>query len=237
MIDELWPGGPRFIRRDDVFQLGTDSVLLASFAGGTHAKAAFDLGCGGGILAILLAYNNPKLRVDAVEIQPHAVALTRENVALGGFSGRISVTEGDLRRHRELFTAGAYDLVVSNPPYFPRGSGKTAESESLALCRDERSCSLRDICDAAAYLTCWDGKFALVHRPERLAEVVCSLSAAGMEPKRLRFVQHKAASAPSLFLLESRRGGKTGLDILPPLILADADGGDTDEVKQIYHRR
>lgn len=237
MIDELWPGGPRFIRRNDVFQLGTDSVLLASFAGGKHAKAAFDLGCGGGVLAILLACDNPQLRVDAVEIQPQAAELARENAALCGLGDRITVTEGDLRRHRELFTAGAYDLVVSNPPYFPTGSGKAADAESLALSRDERSCSLDDVTAAAAYLTCWGGKFALVHRPERLAQVICNLTDAGLEPKRLRFVQYKAATAPSLFLLESKRGGKTGLAILPPLVLSDEDGGDTEEVKQIYHRR
>ncbi len=93
-----------------------------------------------------------------------------------------------------------------------------------------------DVCAAASYLTRWGGRFALVHKPERLAEIICTLREYGLEPKRLRFVQHKAESAPSLFLLESRRGGNPSLTIEPPLILADAHGNDTEEVKSIYHR-
>ena len=95
----------------------------------------------------------------------------------------------DIRQFRSIPGAGAYDLVVCNPPYFPVGSGKSSGSEALAIAREERMCDLGDVCAAAAYFTRWGGRFAMVHRPERLAEAFCRLSASGLEPKRLRYVQ------------------------------------------------
>ena len=235
-FDALWPDGPRFRQAPGAFKLGTDSVLLADFANAAHASRIMDLGYGAGVLTVLLAATAPGAQVDGVEIQPGAAALCRENLTANGCLERCSVHTGDLRRHRELFPAGAYDLVVSNPPYFPEKSGYTAPDESRAAARDERSCTLEDLCAAARYLTRWGGLFALVHRPERLSEVLCAMHAAGLEPKRLRMVQYQYDSAPNLFLAEGRRGGKPGLDVLPPLILAEADGSDTAEIRRIYHR-
>jgi tRNA1Val (adenine37-N6)-methyltransferase len=126
--------------------------------------------------------------------------------------------------------------VLCNPPYFPVSSGKSSENEKLALAREERSCTLSDVCAAGAYYTKWGGRFALIHRPERLSEVLCAMSASGLEPKRLRFVQNTAESLPSLILAEGRRGGKAGLAIEQPLILT-RDGRDTEEIERIYHRK
>lgn len=235
-IDELWPGGPKFIRGNEAFRLGTDSVLLSYFASKGNARRACDLGCGTGIISVLLAFCNPALTVDGIELQRDSAETARRNSALNSLDGRLTVIDGDLRAHRGLLTAGAYDLVVANPPYYPAGSGKSAGTENRAVAREERLCTIGDVCAAAAYLTRWGGRFALVHKPERLAEVICTLSNHGLEPKRLRFVQHKAQTAPSLVLLESRRGGKPSLTVEPPLILTDEDGNDTEEVKAIYRR-
>lgn len=234
--DELWPGGPVFIRDGDAFRLGTDSVLLSSFASYRYAKRACDLGCGSGIISVLLAWNSPSLTADSVELHEGWVALARENVKLNRLDDRIRVIGGDLRCHREFLEAGAYDLVVSNPPYYAEGRGKSSEINGRASAREERTCTLSDVCAAASYLTRWGGLFALVHKPERLIEVICALRENGLEPKRLRFVQHKTEAAPNLILIESRRGGKPSLKIEAPLILADENGNDTEEIKRIYHR-
>lgn len=234
--DELWPGGPVFIRDGDAFRLGTDSVLLSSFASCRHVRRVCDLGCGSGIISVLLAWNNPALTVDGVELHEGRASLARENVKLCRLDGRIRVIGGDLRRHREFLEAGAYDLVVSNPPYYAEGRGKSSLKDGRASAREERTCTLADVCAAASYLTRWGGLFALVHKPERLAEVICALRENGLEPKRLRFVQYNAEAAPNLILIESRRGGKPSLRIEAPLILADEYGNDTEEVKRIYHR-
>lgn len=235
-IDELWPGGPRFIRSDAAFALGTDSVLLSAFTDTSRAKHACDLGCGSGIISIILAWNNPGLSVDGVELQPEPAALAKQNVSLCGLDDRVNIIDGDLRKCREFLTAGAYDLVFSNPPYFAQGRGKPASSK-VSSARDERNCTITDLCTAAAYLTRWGGRFSLVHRPERTAELICALCAAGLEPKRIRFVQHKADSEPNLVLIESRRGGKPSLKVEPPLILAYSDGNPTDEILRIYHKQ
>ena len=233
--DELWPGGPRFAAEPDGFRLSTDSVLLAHFCAPLRAKKIIDLGCGTGVLPVLLHRSHPQAEIGGIEIQPASAAQARENLAANGCSAGGILT-GDLRQHRSLLTAGVYDLVVSNPPYFAAGSGLTAPEEGRATARDERCCTLDDLCTAAGYLCRWGGAFALVHRPERLSEIFCTMTAHGLEPKRLRMVQHRSGRAPNLVLIEARRGGKPGLDIEKPLLLCNADGSDSDEVKQIYHR-
>lgn len=218
MTDELWPGGPRF--RDDVdgFPLGGDSLLLAQFAKGSRVrkKRVADLGCGAGIVSILLAWNEPNVHIDGIEIRHLAASLAAENIEVNGFSDRISIIEGDIRRHRELFSAGAYDMVVSNPPYYKQGSGKRPESADISTARSEDCCTFADICSAAGYLTRNGGAFVIVHKPERLVEIFRTLTNHGFEPKRAKFVHHTETAPPSLVLIESRRAGKPSLEIEPP---------------------
>jgi len=239
MINELWPGGPRFKDEDGVFRLGTDSVLLAYFANNARIKKkkrAADLGCGSGIISIILAWDEPDLIIDGIEIQPNAARLAIENAKMCRLDGRINIIEGDLRSYLDFFQAGAYDITVSNPPYYTRGSGKRSASDDIAVARGEDHCTLSDVCQAAGYLTRWGGSFMLVHKPQRLTEIFRCLSDAGLEPKRLRFVQHKNTSPPSLALIESRRGGNPSLTVEAPLILVDDNGSDSEEVKAIYRR-
>ena len=231
-FDELWPGGPRF--RQGGFRLSTDSVLLACFAAKIPARRIMDLGCGAGVLTVLLSASHPDSEVRGIEIQEQSAEICRANMAENGY-GAENIICGDMRRYREELRAGEYDLVVSNPPYFPVGSGGTAPDDARACARDERCCTLDDVCRAAAYLCRWGGSFAMVHRPERLSEIFCTLHGAGLEPKRLRMVQYAAGSAPNLVLVESRRGGRPGLAVEPPLLLTE-NGKDSEEVIQIYHR-
>jgi len=235
-FDDLWPDSPRFVQRAPVFKLGTDAVLLAHFANTSRTRRAVDLGSGTGVVAILLACGTPELTVDCVDILPEAVALTAENAAHNGLAARIRTHHADIRAIQEVLPAGAYDLVVSNPPYFPAGSGFRA-SGGIADAREEALCTLDDICRAAGYLLRWGGRFTLVHRPERLAEIIVAMARHGIEPKRLRMVVPSAARAPSLVLIEGRRGGNPGLEILAPLILQDECGGESSEMREIYHRK
>ena len=236
MFDTLWPGGPRFLKSEEGFKLSTDSVLLAHFAAPLRAGSILDLGCGAGVLSVLLGLSHPGARLEGVELQAEAAALCRRNLAENGLPDSGIVT-GDLRAYKALWKAGAYDLVVSNPPYFAADSGYMAPDPARAAARDERTCTLDDVCAAAGWLCRWGGAFALVHRPERLAEIFCAMRAHGLEPKRLRLVQHRADRAPNLALIEARRGGKPQLTVCAPLLLTGPDGGDSDEVKEIYHMR
>ena len=209
-FDELWPGGPRLAGGGGAFRLSTDSVLLAEKC--------------------------PPARFTAVELQPEAAALCRRNFAENGLADRGEALCADLRAHRSLLPAGEADLVVANPPYFPVGAGQSAPDEARRIAREEVCCTLEEVFAAAAWLCRWGGAFCLVHRPERLSEICCAAANAGLEIKRLRMVQYKIESPPSLVLLECRRGARPGLTAEPPLILAEADGAESAEVKTIYHR-
>lgn len=236
VFDELWPGGPRLARDDASFRLSTDSVLLAHFAECAKPKSIIDLGSGAGVLSVLLAHKYPESKLIGVEIQPEAAEISRLSLSENGYDKNATILLGDLREHRTLLKAGECDLVVSNPPYFPVRAGHSAPDEGRRIAREEICCTLADLCTAAAYLCRWGGTFCLVHRPERLSEICCLTSEAGLEPKRLRMVQYRSDAPPSLLLLECRRGAKPGLSFEPPLLLTNADGTETDEVKAIYHR-
>ena len=231
----LWHNGPRFAQSEH-FKLGTDSVLLADFVNIGTRRNGIDLGCGSGILPLLLLHREEKLCMTGLEINEDAAAYAERNAAENGLTERCNIVTGDIRNCRELFRSGEFDLVVANPPYFAEGSGKQSPDAARAAARGEKLCTLEDICKAAAYLCRTGGAFCLVHRAERLADVVCLLRENGLEPKRLRTVSHDAEKEPSLVLIEARRGGAAGLKIMPPLFIRNADGTETEEILKIYHR-
>lgn len=231
----LWQGGPVFSQSEH-FKLGTDSVLLADFVNTGSRRKGIDLGCGSGILPLLLLNRSEKLHMTGLEIEAQAAAKAEENLAANGLSDRSRIINGDIRACRELFSSGEFELAVSNPPYFAEGSGKQSPDAKKAASRGELMCSLGELCCAAAFLLKTGGVFCLVHRAERLTDILCTLRASGLEPKRLRTVSHNAEKSPSLVLVEARRGGAPGLCFMPPLFIRNADGSETDEILRIYHR-
>ncbi len=235
-FDELFHDGPQIARTEESFKLSTDSVLLSHFVNATNPKNIIDLGSGAGVLTVLMAHKYKKAQVLGAEIQEESVNLSRLSVEKSGFSDRVNIKNCDLREFKNNFTAGAYDLVVSNPPYFPIKSGYSAPLEARKIAREEICCTLNDVLTAAAYLCKWGGAFFLVHRPERIAEICAIATQVGLEPKRLRVVQYKIDSAPSLVLVECKRGAKAGLIFEKPLILTNEDGSDSQEVLEIYKR-
>jgi tRNA1Val (adenine37-N6)-methyltransferase len=233
--NEFWPGGPVFLHGEG-FSIGTDAVMLYGFSKDIKCKNICDLGCGSGVIGILLAYENSAASVTGIEIQESSARAAETNASLNNLSGRFRVINGDLREYRSLLPAGAFDLAVMNPPYYPSGSGKVSHDLTVAIARDERMCTLEDACRAASYVVKWGGRFCMVHKPERMAEVICTMHSCGLEPKRLRFVQHCPGSKPNLVLIESIRGGKPGITVELPFILTDENGHDTPEAAALYHR-
>lgn len=232
---QLWQDGPFFAQAEH-FRLSTDCVLLADFINTSTHKKGIDLGCASGAIALLLLCKSSRLHMTGLEIIPEAAELARKNMESNSHESRSRIICGDIRQHRQLFAAGSFDLVAANPPYFPVGSGYISPDEGRASARAEGSCSLEDICAAAAYLCRTGGSFSLVHKPERLSEVFCCMTKHGMEPKRLRMVAHRPGAAPNLVLIEGRRGGKPGLKVEPTLYINDCSGNESAETKRIYHR-
>lgn len=238
---EYWeafcPGGYRFVYDDEMFRPGTDTFLLSSLPRLKPGMRACDLGCGAGLLGLLLLQRQPDLRVTGIDIQEAAIRLAARAAAENRLTDRLTFRRADLRDVKALFPSGGFDLVVCNPPYYPSASGRLAENDARRTARAEIACPLEDVCAAASYLLRWGGSFCLVHKPERLTDLLCALRAAAMEPKRLRFVHQTAGAAPALVLLEGRRGGKPGLAVETPLILQNADGSPTAELDAIYFRQ
>ena len=226
----FWDGGPDYID-DPVFKTGTDSVLLADFAARNPYRRCMDLGCGGGVLSVLLHFRSPDAVYDSLDIREEAVEICRQNYRTNRIHGGIACL--DMREHRSMGSSGQYDMVVCNPPYF-YGS-KLSPDPARAAARGG-SLSPAQFSGAAAYLLKPGGYFCLVHKPEYLTDIFAALRLADLEPKRLRMVCHSAEKAPSLVLIEARRSGRAGLAVEPMLLMHGADGAPTDEIRRIYHR-
>lgn len=235
--EALCHGGYRFVYDDALFRPGTDTFLLSSLPRLKPGLRVCDLGCGTGLLGLLLLQRQPELTVTGIDIQSAAIHLAEKTAAENGLTDCLSFQTADLRNVKGLFPTGSFDLAVCNPPYYPSASGTVSRGSARRTARSEVACTLEDICRAASYLLRWGGSFCLVHKPERLTDLLCALREHGLEPKRLRFVSKTAGSAPSLVLAEARRGGRPGLVIEEPLILQTADGAPTAEVDAIYFRQ
>ena len=186
------------------FPLGADSLALGEFRTLKSRDRVLDLGCGGGLLLLLCAGREREISLFGVEVDPAAAALARENLAENGLTGEILT--GDLRTAP---LPEKIDLVISNPPWYPRGSGATGGAGRM------EDCSFSELCRAAARVLKPKGRFALVHSPERLTDLLGGLRGAGLEPKRLQFCRHGTDKPPYAVLLEAVKGGKPGLEILP----------------------
>lgn len=231
MTELLWNG----IRMTDGgFRLGTDSVLLAHFAQFPPCAKVADLGAGCGTLGLLLCASDPQVRVVGVELDETAHCAALENIHENGLEARLSSVLGDVREIKTLLPAGSFDGVIANPPYFPAGSGR--KSSRSALARSEETLPLASLCHAAAWLLPCGGRFALVHRPERLCDIFCALRGNGIEPKRVQFVRHRANAPVCLVLVEGRRGGAAGLRFEADLIEFTDDGAESEAYRAAYHR-
>ncbi len=217
MAEAIYKGGPLYKHAEGVFKPGADSMLPAGFVRTGSLRRFCDVGCGGGIITLMLLARAPKAEAVAIDISENAAALCRDNLALNGMSGKVVC--GDVREYRRLFEAGSFDLVVSNPPYFVPGRGKAPREGFETLARAETSLSLRELCEAAAYMLKNRGKLCLVYRPERLSELFCAMTACGIEPKRLQLCTASYGAAPSLVLVEGVRGAAPGLKIEKPFLI------------------
>ena len=216
-------------------RFSTDTILLADFSLPTGKQYCADLGAGCGTIPLLWLKKNPTLTVAAVELQEDACALLRDSIACNRLSDRLTVVNADLKALKGILPFGAFDTVSCNPPYKLGGTGVLNPDEAKLTARHETACTLDDICESAAKLLRFGGRFCVCQRPERLADVMESMRRADIEPKRLRLVQQRPGKAPKLFLLEGRRSGRRGyMDVLPTLFIEDGQGGWSAEMLAIY---
>ncbi len=217
-------------------RFNTDTILLASFSAPKAGETCADFGTGCGTIPLIWCARSKPEKVYAVEIQEDACSMARRSAELNGLSEIIDVVNCDIKN---LHMRGGpvphnLDMIACNPPYKAEGAGLKNPNESLRVARHEVACSFTDIASAASSRLRWGGRFCCCLRPERLCDAMTALRGAGLEPKRLRFVQQRTGKAPSLFLLQSNRGGKPGIIVDPVLLIEKENGGFTEEMIQIY---
>lgn len=227
---EQLPNGYTLNLGDGVFPLSTDSMVLSHFVKLPKNARVLDLGSGCGTLGLLLCAVNGSCRVTGVELSQNAHLAALDNIRRNALTARMESICADVRQVPESFPAGSFDVCVSNPPYFSGGPA----SRNAATARREDTCSPAELFAAAAWALKYGGDFFLVHRPERLAELIVRGTEAGLEAKRLCLVRHQAGSPVNLILLQLRKGGKPGLK-WDEIILRDAQGAPTGQYRQIYH--
>ena len=213
----------------DGFPLSTDSMVLADFVRLPKNARVLDLGSGCGTLGLLLCAKSPGCTVTGIELETAAHAAAVENIRRNGLDSRLFSLCADLRTMP--FEPGSFQVCLSNPPYFSGGAAHSRDP----LARREDCCTPRDLFAAASKALRFGGDFFLVHKPERLAELIFEAVSTGLEPKRLRLVRHRPDSPVSMILLSCRKGAKPGL-ILEELTLHHTDGTPTAVYKRIYHQ-
>ncbi|MFZ5996462.1 MAG: tRNA1(Val) (adenine(37)-N6)-methyltransferase [Nitrospirota bacterium] len=243
----------------DGYRFSVDALLIYSFVNLSHAKSIADLGAGSGVIGLLLAKKYPESKVALIELQEGLARLAEKNVAVNKLEDRVKVINTDIKELFKWHAAtmdlqskgiredskgdaaydygsliGKYDLVVSNPPYRRVTSGKISPGDERAIARHEVKLPLPELAKAASLLLKHNGRFAMVHLPERLIEIIVALQGNGMEPKRLRFVHSKVDAEAKMILIEAVKGARPGLVVEKPLLIYKDDGSYTEEMQELY---
>ncbi len=232
-IDDLQTGGRMLKQNKELFCFGIDAVLLANYAANFVQKKhkVMDLGCGNGIIPVLLSAKCAAGQIDGIELNKESAMLAKENIALNRLQHRLNIFCGDLRDYAEPWQKTRYDVVVSNPPYIKCADGKINNKVSLAAAKHELTCTLADVLLCAQRLLKAGGSFIMIHRTQRLAEIIEKMKQNHVEPKELLLVYPKAGKKSNLFLIRGIKGAKEWINVLPPLFIYDEQGQYTDEFK------
>ncbi|MBE5792350.1 MAG: tRNA1(Val) (adenine(37)-N6)-methyltransferase [Clostridia bacterium] len=235
-VDDLQYNGMKIIQKTNAFRFGTDAVLLSDFALIRKNDRVADLGTGTGAIALLIAAHHEYAQVDAIEIQEDMAEMAQRSVRLNHIADRVRVHPMDLRCAAENLGYGKFDQVVCNPPYSKEGAALQSVSLNKRLSRHEGDTTIGEICLSAAALLKTGGRFSVVFPAQRAFEMMCEMKKANLAPKRIRCVQGTKNHAPRLILIDSVKNGGEQLHWLPPLILRNEDGSETEEWFRIYGR-
>ena len=233
-IDDLCRDNLKLIQNTDVFCFGMDAVLLSTFAKAGKNDKVLDLGTGNGIIPILMQAKNPGGMYTGLEIQDVSFNLAARNVSLNNLSDHVNMVQGDIKEAAEIFGAASFDVVTSNPPYMIGQHGLRNPNMPKAIARHEVLCNLEDVVSQASKVLKERGRFYMVHRPFRLAEIMNVLTKYRLEPKRMQLVYPYIDREPNMVLIEALKGGNSRVTVEPPLIVYKEPGVYTENILKIY---
>lgn len=235
-LDDLQLKGIHIIQKKDAFRFGVDAVLLANFAKVKRGSTVFDLCTGTGIVPFVLAGKTEASKLWGLEIQEEMVEMAQRSVCYNKLEERVNFIQGDLKNIELLRGLKKVDAVTVNPPYKLRNSGILNPNDKNAIARHEICCTLEDVIIAARILLKDNGRLYMVHRPERLIDILCLMRKHKIEPKTIRMVHPNTKKPPNIVLVEGQRDGGAFLKWEAPLYVYKDSGGYSEEIDKIYGR-
>lgn len=233
-LDDLQRNGYQIIQDTGRFCFGMDAVLLTGFVKLKSGEHVLDMGTGTGIIPILLEAKTKAAHFTALEIQADSADMAKRSVKINGLEEKIAVVQGDIKEAGLLFGAASFDVVTTNPPYMIGEHGLKNPNEAKAIARHEVLCTLEDVVREATKVLKSSGRFYMVHRPFRLAEIIRTLSAYGLELKRLQFVHPYIDKEPNMVLLECMKGAKPRVTVEPPIVVFKEPGVYHEDIVKVY---
>ncbi|MDO5337575.1 MAG: tRNA1(Val) (adenine(37)-N6)-methyltransferase [Eubacteriales bacterium] len=233
-LDDL-QNGYFLIQNPEKFCFGMDAVLLAGFSTIKPGERVLDMGTGTGIIPLLLAAQSQGRHFTGLEIQEECAKMAKRSVLYNHLEEKIQIVHGDIREAAQLFGAASFHAVTCNPPYMIDQHGLQNPHMPKAIARHEILCSLEDVVSQASRVLVSGGRFYMVHRPFRLAEIMCVLVKYRLEPKRMQLVYPYIDREPNMVLLEARKGGNSRIQVERPLIVYESPGVYTRDVLERYH--
>ena len=233
-IDDLQRKGYRIIQNPERFCFGMDAVLLSSFAKAKPGEKVLDLGTGNGIIPILMEAKTKGEKFYGLEIQEESADLARRSVALNELESKIEIVTGDMKEAVNIFGAASFHVITMNPPYMTDSHGIVNPTDAKAIARHEITCSLEEMISQASKVLKSKGRFYMVHRPFRLAEIMSLMVKHHLEPKRMRLVYPYVDKEPNMVLIEGVRGGRSRMTVEKPLIVYKEPGVYMPEIYDIY---
>lgn len=237
-IDDLEYKDLKIIQNKKGFCFGIDSVLLSDFAKNVKKNAkVIDIGSGTGIISILLCGKTKLEKIYGIEIQKEVAEMSKKSIILNELENKFEVINTDINDIFEVLNKNEYDVIVTNPPYKKIDTGARNLEIKKLISRHEIKCSLEDIIEKSSKLLKSLGEFYMVHRAERLVDIMCILRKYKLEPKEIRFVHSKQNEKPVLVLVKAVKNAKEFLKIDSPLVIYNDDGDYTDEILKIYNKK
>ena len=225
----------KIVQNSDWFSFSLDSVLLANFVHVNNKMRIMDFCCGNAPIPLILS-TKTNSKITGVEIQKEVFSLAIKSVRLNNKEKQIEIINEDVKNLHNIYETDSFDLITCNPPYFKyKNSSNINNNNTRALARHELSLTLEDVFKTAKKILKNNGKLAMVHRTERLIDIICLMRKYNLEPKRIRFIQPFSNSNSNLVLIEASKNGNAGLKIESNLIVHDENNNYTEEVLEIFN--
>ena len=237
-IDDLEYKGLKIIQNKEGFCFGIDSVLLSDFAKNIKKDSVVvDIGTGTGIISILLSKKAEIKKIYGIEIQEEVADMAKRSIKLNDLQDKIQIINKNIKNIFEEIEPNKIDAIVTNPPYMKLNTGAKNEEIKKLISRHEVECNLEDIIKISYKLLKSKGEFYMVHRAERIVDILYNLRKYKLEPKEIKFIHSKVGKEPNLVLIKAVKDAGEHLIIDSPLVVYNNDGTYTDEILKIYNKK